>query len=242
MSIPRPFRRMAEKGVKAGLRAKLRLRGYSKEQAIRMVATLKADTIRGTLAEKWAKWGPTVLAILKAVLSLLPILLMLEAPTLPPITDQATIDMIELDEGTDEDSEKEEDGDEDHADGEKSPSKGFTSAAPSPFRAPDVFRGGEGSPEIPATMGSGGGGAWAAPAGRSSTRGAAEESEDRFCGYCVIFNTIDGKPGFIGPLESISWAQSIAEKFAEKRIDILNIIVGKSSDSKIRTALERIGS
>lgn len=229
--MPHPFRRMAERGVTAGLRAKLRIRGYSKEQAARMVAGLDRKKIKGTLSDAWAKWGPTVIAIVKAIIALLPMLLMLEKPELPPVTDPLMMDMIELDEGHDAENNpfvfdgRDEDGEKDV------PKKKAAFTAMSMG-----FTGGEGSPE---------------PGGdkEDSDDECRDECADKctseakpaLCGYCVLFNTVDGKQGFVGPMESQGWAQDVAGKLAEKRPDVINIVVCRAKDSAVKAALERIG-
>lgn len=210
--MPHPFRRMAERGVIAGLRAKLRILGYSKEQAARMVAGLDRKKIKGTLSDAWAKWGPTVIAIVKAILALLPMLLMLEKPELPPVTDPVLADMIEFDEQHDEDAVLSEAG----ADG---PGE---DAVPRSFAAMPSA-GGEGAPEI------------------GDTDKEATCSERSGSGWCVLFNTVDGRQGFVGPMESQGWAQDVAGKLTEKRTDVINIVVARASEKAVKAALSRIG-
>jgi hypothetical protein len=97
-----PVRALSVAAVRHRLRVETRKKGYTKEQATRLVGTLSTSTITDRLKAFWAKYGTTILAILKVVLELLPLLLALEPPHNLPPTSQAEIDAIELEEAEEE--------------------------------------------------------------------------------------------------------------------------------------------
>ncbi len=106
MLVPRPIRNLAKATAKAMIRSKLRAKGYNRTQA-RAALTKFGDTpIMDKLAEFWAKYGPTILAILQAVMALLPVIISLfgEAPAGPPITDEAQLEAVYVEEAGDEGS------------------------------------------------------------------------------------------------------------------------------------------
>ena len=66
--------------IRRHLELRLRIKGYTKEQSVNLVSKLGDGQIIQKLEEFWTKWGPTIIAITKVVLALLPLLLIMEVP------------------------------------------------------------------------------------------------------------------------------------------------------------------
>ncbi len=77
-------------------RMRLRLRGYTKEQATRLAAEPGDQTIWDKIQAAWVKYGPTIMALLKVVFEFLPLIMAKEAPKGHPVTgDTVPRDLID---------------------------------------------------------------------------------------------------------------------------------------------------